>query len=147
MNPVQVFDGHNDVLLRLWVKTGGDPVADFLQGDGQGHLDFPRMKKGGFAGGFFAIFAPTDGEDLPDDDEEVNPPLSGQIAQPTALRKTLEMAALLFRIERDSKGKFKVCRTAGEIRDCLAKGIMAAIFHIEGAEAIDADFKTSRGAL
>ena len=69
MNPVPVFDGHNDVLLRLWIKTGGDPVSDFLQGDGQGHLDFPRMRKGGFAGGFFAIFAPTDGEDLPDDDE------------------------------------------------------------------------------
>jgi membrane dipeptidase len=57
LNPVPVFDGHNDVLLRLWVKTGGDPVADFLQGDGLGHLDMPRMKKGGFAGGFFAIFS------------------------------------------------------------------------------------------
>src|SRR6185436_13445961 len=124
------------------MKTGGDPVADFLQGDGLGHLDMPRMKEGGFAGGFFAIFAPTDGEDLPDDDEEVNPPLAGQIAHPTALRKTLEMASLLFRIERESQGKFKVCRTAAEIRDCLAKGVMAAIFHIEGAEAIDADFKT-----
>ena len=142
MNPVPVFDGHNDVLLRLWVKTGGDPVTDFLQGDGLGHLDMPRMKKGGFAGGFFAIFAPTDGEDLPDDDEEVNPPLAGQIAQPSALRKTLEMAALLFRIERESQGKFKVCRTAAEIRECLAKGVTAAIFHIEGAEAIDAEFKT-----
>ena len=107
MNPVQVFDGHNDVLLRLWVKTGGDPVADFLKGDGLGHMDMPRMKKGGFAGGFFAIFAPTDGEDLPDDDEEVNPPLSGQIAQPAALRKTLEMAALLFRIERRVRGEIQ----------------------------------------
>ncbi len=95
------------MLLRLWVKTGGDPVADFLQGDGLGHLDMPRMKKGGFAGGFFAIFAPTDGEDLPDDDEEVNPPLAGQIAQPAALRKTLEMASLLFRIERGVAGEIQ----------------------------------------
>ncbi len=140
MPPIPVFDGHNDVLLRLWMKTGCDPVADFLQGDGLGHLDLPRMKKGGFAGGFFAIFAPTDDEDLPDDDD-VNPPLAVQIAQPTALRKTLEMASLLFRIERESKGKFKVCRTVAEIRDCLAKGVMTAIFHIEGAEAIDEGFK------
>jgi len=142
MITVPVFDGHNDVLLRLWLKTEGDPVSDFLNGDGLGHLDMPRMKKGGFAGGFFAIFAPADGEDLPGDDDEVNPPLAGQLALPSALRKTLEMAALLLRIERGSQGKFKVCRTAGEIRDCLAKGVMAAIFHIEGAEAIDADFKT-----
>jgi len=91
-------------------------VAGFLNGDGLGHLDMPRMKKGGFVGGFFAIFPPSEDEDLPDD-EDVNPPLAGQIAQPNALRKTLEMASLLFRIERESQGKFKVCRTAAEIRN------------------------------
>lgn len=123
------------------MKTDGDPVADFLKGDGVGHLDMPRMKKGGFAGGFFAIFAPADGEDFPDDDD-VNPPLANQIAQPVALRKTVEMASLLFRIERESGGTFKVCRSVGEIRSCLAKGVVAAIFHIEGAEAIDAKFRT-----
>ena len=56
---VTVFDGHNDVLLRLWGKKQGDPVKDFLIGDGQGHMDLPRMLRGGFAGGFFAIFAPS----------------------------------------------------------------------------------------
>ena len=116
-------------------------MADFLKGDGVGHLDMPRMKKGGFAGGFFAVFAPADGEDFPDDDD-VNPPLANQIAQPVALRKTVEMASLLFRIERESDGTFKVCRNVGEIRSCLAKGVVAAIFHIEGAEAIDAKFRT-----
>jgi membrane dipeptidase len=143
MNPVPVFDGHNDVQLRLWMKTGGNPVSEFLNGDGQGHLDMPRMKAGGFAGGFFAIFAPTDGTDLPDgdDDEDINPPLAGQIAQPNALRKTLEMASLLFRIEREGRGSFKICRTSAEIRTCIAKGVIAAVFHIEGAEAIDAEFK------
>ena len=141
MIPVPVFDGHNDVLLRLWLKTGGDPVADFLDGDGLGHLDFPRMKKGGFAGGFFAIFASADNEDLPDDDD-VNPPLAGQIAQASALRKTLEMASLLLRIERESKGRFKICRTVADIRECVAKGVIAGIFHIEGAEAIDEKFKS-----
>ncbi len=141
MITVPVFDGHNDVLLRLWQQTEGDPVADFLKGDGIGHLDMPRMKKGGFAGGFFAIFSPADGEDLPDDDD-VNPPFACGLEQSKALKKTLAMADLLFCIERESKGLFKVCRTAGEIRDCLAKGVVAAIFHIEGAEAIDVDFKT-----
>ena len=122
------------------MKTGGNAVADFLDGDGEGHLDMPRMKAGGFAGGMFAIFAPNKDEDLPDDDD-VNPPLAGQIAQPVALRKTLEMASLLFRIEREGRGSFKVCRTASEIRDSMAMGVTAAVFHIEGAEAIDAEFK------
>ncbi len=137
---VPVFDGHNDVLLRLWLKPQGDAAEDFLNGDGKGHLDLPRMKAGGFAGGFFAIFAPAESEVLPDDDD-VNPPLAGQISQPNALRKTLEMASLLFRIEAASAGRFKVCRTAAEIRACLAQGVTAAVFHIEGAEAIDEKFK------
>jgi membrane dipeptidase len=141
LNPVPVFDGHNDVLLRLWMKTEGDPVADFLQGDGDGHMDMPRMKAGGLVGGFFAIFSPAEGEYLPDDDD-VNPPLANTIDQPRALRKTLEMASLLFRIEREAKGQFKVCRTVSEIRNCLAKGVTAAIFHVEGAEAIDGKFKS-----
>ena len=139
--PTPVFDGHNDVLLRLWMKTEGDPVADFLNGDGLGQLDFPRMKAGGFAGGFFAIFAPADGEELPDSTDDVNPPLASQVAQSVALRKTLEMASLLFRIEAASAGRFKVCRNVAEIRSCLANGVVAAILHIEGAEAIDAKFR------
>jgi membrane dipeptidase len=52
------------------------------------------------------------------------------------------MASLLFRIEQASEGRFKVCRSVAEIRDCMAQGKIAAIFHIEGAEAIDAELKS-----
>ena len=132
---VAVFDGHNDVLLRLWSKKGGDAAMDFLNGDGQGHLDLPRMIKGEMAGGFFAIFAPNPHDpDLPDD-EDVNPPPAGQVVQAQALAATIGMASLLFRIEAASDGKFKVCRTVAELRAAMAAGRIAAIFHIEGAEA------------
>ncbi|MEK1925579.1 MAG: peptidase, partial [Rhizobium giardinii] len=48
-----VFDGHNDVLLRLWsnAKNGADPVHEFVNGTGEGHIDGPRAKRGGLAGG------------------------------------------------------------------------------------------------
>ena len=139
---VAVFDGHNDVLLRLWSKKGGDAAMDFLNGDGQGHLDLPRMIKGEMAGGFFAIFAPNPHDpDLPDD-EDVNPPPAGQVVQAQALAATIGMASLLFRIEAASDGKFKVCRTVAELRTAMAAGRIAAIFHIEGAEAIDAELKS-----
>ena len=139
---VAVFDGHNDVLLRLWSKKAGDPVAGFLDGDGQGHLDLPRMIKGSFAGGFFAIFVP--GPKDPDwvDDEEVNPPPAGQIGQSSALSATMSMASLLFRIEAESKGRFKICRSVADISAAMAANQVAAIFHIEGAEAIDAELNT-----
>lgn len=129
------FDGHNDVLLRLYLKKTDDPVKDFIAGDGEGHLDLPRIIKGHMGGGMFAIFVPY-GDDNPASDDELNPPPAPQVPQREALHKTLEMAALLLRFERASNGRFKICRSATEIRDCLSRGIVAAVMHIEGAEAI-----------
>ncbi len=124
---IPVFDGHNDVLLRLWSKKAGNPVDAFLKGDGEGHIDVPRMIKGGMAGGFFAIFVPSPQEgDLPDD-EEMNPPLAASVGQLNALNTTISMASLLFRIEQASEGKFKVCRTVAELRAAMAAGQIAAI--------------------
>jgi membrane dipeptidase len=51
------------------------------------------------------------------------------------------MASLLFRIEEASEGRFMVCRSVADIRAALADGKIAAIFHIEGAEAIDVELK------
>jgi len=139
---VPVFDGHNDVLLRLWMKKQADPIADFLNGDEGGHLDLPRMIKGGFQGGFFAIFAPSPQDADLDDDEDMNPPPANTVGQIGALNATIGMASILFRIEERSEGRFKVCRSAAEIRDAVAQGKIAAIFHIEGAEAIDPELKS-----
>ncbi|MCB1377404.1 MAG: dipeptidase [Alphaproteobacteria bacterium] len=139
--PAPVFDGHNDVLLRLWLKKGADPVESFVNGDGLGHLDLPRMVKGGFAGGFFAIFAPSPSDPDWVDDDDLNPPSTGPIDQQSALAATMEMAALLLRIEGLSRGHLKLCRSALDVRSAMAAGQIAAILHIEGAEAIDVDLR------
>ena len=139
-----VFDGHNDVLLRLFMQEGENAVGSFLNGDGTGHLDLPRCLAAGFAGGLFAIFVPSDGagsrkatSDLAAKiaDVEQPPPCSMATAQAT----TLAMAAMLFRIEAASQGRFKVCRTVAEIRIAMTAGVVAAILHIEGAEALGPD--------
>ena len=140
--PHPVFDGHNDVLLRLYRKTG-DVARQFVDGDGEGHLDLPRMREGRFGGGMFAIFVPSD-FDLADMDElmqgeQYDVPLPPLIEAPAAQPVVLAMAAILFQIERASAGAFRVCRTARDIRQCIADGVVAAVFHIEGAEAVDAD--------
>lgn len=137
---VAIFDGHNDVLLRLWGKKGGDAIAEFLNGEAAGHMDMPRMAKGGFAGGFFAIFTPNP-NDPPHDDLDTNPPPALEVACSPALAATLDMASLLYRIERAAPARFKVCRTTSELRAAMAAGQIAAVFHIEGAEAIDAELK------
>lgn len=141
MTAVPVFDGHNDVLLRLWLKQSESGVADFIAGDGKGHMDLPRMAKGGFAGGLFAIFVPhPDDPDL--GDEEINPPPSGELATPAAVQPALAMASLLFRIAREAPDHFRICRTAAEIRSSMAAGAVAAVLHIEGAECIDAKLRS-----
>ena len=53
----RVFDGHNDVLLRLW-QADDHAGRRFLDGDGAGHIDLPRARAGGLAGGFFAVESP-----------------------------------------------------------------------------------------
>ena len=57
--PIPIFDGHNDVLLRLYRRAGAEAVTAFLQGEDKGHLDLPKARMGGFAGGLFAIFVPS----------------------------------------------------------------------------------------
>lgn len=143
MYPYPVFDGHNDVLLRLFRKEKAGVEHDFLDGDGLGQLDLPRMKQGGFGGGMFAIYIPS-GHDLDALDdlmqgERYDVPLSSPIGAQDALPVALAMASILFRIEKASNGNVKICRNAEDIRTCFSTGKIAAVLHLEGAEPIDRD--------
>jgi hypothetical protein len=42
---VPIFDGHNDVLLRLYRRGGTNAPLAFLEGEGKGQLDSPRFLK------------------------------------------------------------------------------------------------------
>src|ERR1700730_14257372 len=57
-NLFPIFDGHNDTLLHLHMTERGEGRNFFVRSE-KGHIDLPRAKLGGFAGGFFAIFCPT----------------------------------------------------------------------------------------
>jgi membrane dipeptidase len=141
-DPIRVFDGHNDLLLRLWRAAPEDRDRLWLAGDGSGHLDLPRMRRGGFAGGFFAIFIPSSDGASPDalmGGPSYDLPLPAPIPAATAAAPALEMAGLLLRLARVSDGALRVCRTADEARSCIAAGGIAAVMHMEGAEAIGAD--------
>ena len=132
-NFTPVFDGHNDVLLRLWASTEANPVDRFINGEQVGHIDLPRAKKGGLAGGLCAIYVPSPSMEK-DANGDYPTPEHGE-----ALRITLGMAALLAKIEAKSNGGLKICRDADDIRTAMANGAFASVLHIEGAEAISAD--------
>jgi len=144
MNPL-VFDGHNDVLLRLWSLHRSDAHRCFLEGDNQGHLDFPRMQQGGFGGGLFAIFVPPkkDGSlnfGAMNSAEGYDLSLPPSLDEADALEMVMQQASILSKIERESAGQTQICLTAADARECLQANRLAMIMHLEGAEAIDADF-------
>lgn len=134
-----VFDGHNDFIQRV-VTAGEGGTRIWLEGDGTGHLDLPRMKAGNVIGGFFAIWVPSPAG--PDDTALAtlmeNPPftmpLPDEIPHDIALPVAFRQAAALKALERTRT--LDIVTSAASIRDSIAAGRIAAIMHMEGAEAI-----------
>ena len=128
---IPVFDGHNDAITR-------EDAADFATGRDGGHLDLPRASAGGLAGGIFALFTPTPGADRIDFDRgggrmevELAAPIGPEIAAAT----TSQAAGRLLGLERD--GKLRIVRTIADLDAAREDGVLAAVMHHEGAEAID----------
>lgn len=138
-----IFDGHNDVLLKLH-RGGGPANADAFLTGLDGAIDLPKAQAGGFGGGFFAVYVPSP-MDLDSDFAAMKMPaydlaLPDPIPWADALPVAMNQAATLFALEQ--LDALTVCRSVAGIRSCLAAGRIAAIFHIEGAECIDPDLDT-----
>jgi membrane dipeptidase len=143
---IPYFDGHNDTLLKLMGLGVAEPERLFFDdGIDGGHLDLPKARKGGFVGGFFAMFPPSDGDPMAINALMQKPeyaiPLPPGLPLGAAQATTVAMAAILRRIERRSAGAFRVCVSTADIRAAITAEAIAAVFHIEGAEAIDADLQ------
>src|SRR3954447_7358915 len=110
--PTPVFDGHNDALLRAG-------ATELMAGRPDGHLDVPRARAGGFAGGIFAVFTPGD----------------DAVARADAAAHASVHAGRLFELEH--LGGVRVVRSVDELDAAAASGVIGAVLHLEGAEAID----------
>ncbi|HMB48012.1 MAG TPA: dipeptidase [Afifellaceae bacterium] len=136
-----IFDGHNDVLTRI-LKAGGLPAAESFVSGRDGHIDLEKSRAGGFGGGFFAIWVPSpkSGDAKPEDATTLrnDMPLAAEISAAEAMQVVMAEAAILNRLEE--LDALKICTSVAQIRECLAAERMAAIMHMEGAEAIDPDF-------
>ena len=128
---IPVVDGHNDALLRVW--RSGESLRE--RGD-DGHLDLPRMREGGIAAGFFAIFVPEDDytgdprEAVVATDDGWEVPFDGPLTFERASSVAHELAAIA---ERD----LTLVRTIADLERCLAGDEPGAILHLEGAEPIE----------
>jgi membrane dipeptidase len=128
-----IFDGHHDALTR---KT-----ADRLvEGRPDGHLDLPRARAGGLVASIWAIF--TEGHDAgpmftPQPGGGYDVPLDPPVGQPDAAAYATAAAGRLLALER--AGHVRIARTVADLDAAADGGPHAAVLHLEGAEAIDAD--------
>ena len=145
---IPVFDGHNDTLLHLALKSPGTE-EEFFSGR-EGHIDLPKAEAGGLAGGLFAMFVPSTkwakefrwrevGPDGPKKSKGWDVPMAGRISQPAALNSIMAMMASLFRLQKLSKGQVKVVTTHRQLTSAMDRGVLAAVMHMEGVEALKTD--------
>jgi membrane dipeptidase len=134
-----IFDGHNDVLLRLWRDSEGDPVAEFIGGRKRGHVDLPRARTGGLVGGLCAIYVPSNEKTLgqPPSNGGYSAPMAAPLERSSSLDTALQMGVIALRLER--AGAWKICRTTADISAAAEAGTFAAVLHLEGCEPIGAD--------
>ena len=117
---IPVIDGHNDLLLRLWL------------GEKPRHIHLERAAELGFAGGFFAVYVPSPHVDHPRRTPYALPlaaPLDRREAAQTADELASSLAAL------EAGGRLRVVRRADELVD----GVVGAILHLEGADPLKPD--------
>ena len=104
-----VFDGHNDLALRLFA---GEALDDR---DGRGHLDLARMRQGGLDGGIFAVWIDPDRPD----------PMG------RALYGLARLESML-----DAHPAFHVVRESGDVAAARREGRIAAVPAVEGGYAV-----------
>lgn len=139
MNTPLIFDGHNDVLLKQF--EGGRAARTAFSTGNEHHIDVPKATAGGFGGGFFAIWVPSPMDEDGIFEQMMQPaydiPMPPAIDQGFALGVALKQARMLADLESD--GALKICTSVQDIAKTMQSGTMAAIMHMEGAEAIDRD--------
>ncbi|MGM0673519.1 MAG: dipeptidase [Spirochaetota bacterium] len=133
---IPVIDGHNDVLSRSYENSG----YDFVTGAQAEHLTLDAALESGFAAGLFAVFIPpsnaekkrsrsfADGLSTP-----------GSVPLARAQRVATAMFSQLRRYAEASAGRFRLARTAADLRAAVDGNHVAALCHMEGAEPIDRD--------
>ncbi|MFI8416314.1 dipeptidase [Serratia sp. NPDC078593] len=135
LSSLPIFDGHNDLLLKLWLEHADDPVAAFYSTVHDGHLDFKRMQRGGFCGGLFAIFIPPVSYIA----QIRHQPESQVLTSYDPLAITEAQIAIMVQLEQASQGQLRICRSVAEIEQCQQNRQIAAVLHIEGAGALDSE--------
>lgn len=137
---IPIFDGHNDVLTRLWLSDDHDPVEAFIHQGLPGHLDFKRCQKAGFAGGFFAIFLPPFDYVKQHHPNKLFDQSIDEFTQQQIEQICLQQLDLAQQLTRRSHN-IQICTSVEDIEFCITEKKLSIVLHMEGAEALQQDPK------
>ncbi len=140
-----IFDGHNDTITNLYYPHRGGGRSFFVRSE-RGHIDLPRARTGGLAGGLFAVFVTNDNWMKGPPKEDLTVRKGGyeiKLASPVPFEKARATTRLLvdsfFDLIEQSGRQMKLACTVEEIKQCVGDNVLAAVLHFEGAETIDTD--------
>jgi membrane dipeptidase len=133
-----VIDGHNDVLSHLHEHDADDEA---LLRDGSASVTVPAARAGGFAAGLFAVLPPVGAFDVRRAPGGYEVPPFPPVAWEESARTVAALASRLFRLLRAGDGEIRLVRDVADLDACLAGEALGVIFHMEGAEPIDAELE------
>lgn len=116
-----VLDTHIDVTPKLQ-----RPDWNFAEEHKEGHIDLPRMKRGGLNGLFFSIY------------------MSGTVTGAKAVSDAIERIAAVHKLAADMPDKVMLCTTAADVRRAHKEGKIAALMGMEGGHMINNSLPTLR---
>lgn len=118
-----------------------------MEGTNTGQMDLPRAKAGGFGGGFYALYVPSDlgtAARASYEDKMNEPsydlPLPDEVNWNDAIKVVLSEVATFKKLEK--AGFLKGCTSTQDILTAFENDTIAGVLHMEGAEAIDEEFET-----
>jgi membrane dipeptidase len=108
-----VLDTHIDVTPKLQTNW------KFNEEHKDGHIDLPRMKKGGLNALFFSIY------------------MAGTVTGPKAVNDSIERIAAVHRLASELPDQVALCVTADQVRKAHKQAKIAALMGMEGGHMIN----------
>ncbi|MEW6207809.1 MAG: dipeptidase [Acidobacteriota bacterium] len=115
-----VLDTHIDTTPRLETNW------KFDEEHREGHIDLPRMRKGGLNALFFSIY------------------MSGTVTGPKAVNDSINRIAAVHKLAEDMPDRVALCTSADEVRRANRQGKIAALMGMEGGHMINNSLPTLR---
>jgi membrane dipeptidase len=112
-----IFDGHNDVAMRLR-ESHGSSVAGFDREQPGLHTDLPRLRAGNVGAQFWSVYVPS------------------SLAEPEAVTHTMEQIDVVYRLLAEYPQALEAAFTADDVERIVAAGRIASLIGVEGGHCL-----------